>query len=155
MLEEEVQAPSATFLLPFTDVFSAGCCPAGLFCDSDPPLDFSQMLVYRVGEHRVEKFLARIEDEHVKEQGGGQGSSGAKGLQARGPVPGHVKRPRLPRVLLLLPPLLREHVQPAAVHVCRPEGVVDLHGPGQPGHHAEDGGLELTSLMEQNLTVLQ
>ena len=66
-LEEEGVGQAATSLLPSMDVFSAGCCLAELFCDGNPPFDFSQLLAYRVGEYRVEEFLARIEDSHVRE----------------------------------------------------------------------------------------
>ena len=49
------------------DVFSTGCCLAELFCDGNPPFDFSQLLAYRVGEFSTCEFLKKIDDPDMRQ----------------------------------------------------------------------------------------
>ena len=65
--EELGRGEATTHLLPSMDVFSAGCCLAELFCDGNPPFDFSQLLAYRVGEFSTSEFLAKIDNVDMRQ----------------------------------------------------------------------------------------
>ena len=64
--EELGRGEASTHLLPSMDVFSAGCCLAELFCDGNPPFDFSQLLAYRVGEFSTSEFLKKIDNPDMR-----------------------------------------------------------------------------------------